>query len=59
MFNFFVGRVIYFVDNKKKIVFERVKEEDLGFYICVVKNEYLILVLIDFFIEGNLSNGFG
>lgn len=40
-------------------MFESVKEEDLGFYICVVKNEYLILVLIDFFIEGNLSNGFG
>lgn len=58
-FNPPAGRAIYFADNKKKIVFESVKEEDSGLYTCVAKNEYLTSVSTDLFIEGNSSNGFG
>uniref|UniRef100_A0A8W8MBI1 Uncharacterized protein n=1 Tax=Magallana gigas TaxID=29159 RepID=A0A8W8MBI1_MAGGI len=52
-FNPPAGRAIYFADNKKKIVFESVKEEDSGLYTCVAKNEYLTSVSTDLFIEGN------
>ncbi|XP_052682281.1 uncharacterized protein LOC128162900 isoform X14 [Crassostrea angulata] len=54
-FNPPAGRAIYFADNKKKIVFERVKEEDSGLYTCVANNEYLTSVSTDLFIEGNTN----
>lgn len=56
-FNPPAGRAIFFADNKKKIVFERVNEEDSGLYTCVANNEYLTSVSTDLFVESNLSNG--
>lgn len=42
---------IYFINNKWKIVFEFVIEEDNGNYMCVVNNFFKIFLIIDLFLE--------
>lgn len=42
---------IYFMNNKWKIVFEFVIEEDNGNYMCVVNNFFKIFLIIDLFLE--------
>nr|XP_022304452.1 uncharacterized protein LOC111111646 isoform X11 [Crassostrea virginica] len=49
------NRAVYFANNKRKIVFEKLQQEDSGLYTCVANNEYLTSASTDLFIEGNME----
>lgn len=48
-------RDVYFTNNKRKIVFERLRAEDSGLYMCVAHNQYLSSGATDLFIEDNMG----